>query len=117
MPPTRMSRTSFASVAVSGTAALAATAVLPVQRAAAASPAPLPPLDPSALRAVIDGLQQATVNGVTLWGKTGDMYGFKNAAFSTRDRQRRFVLAYHPTTARDGGESQMIVRVADLLAT
>ncbi|GAB2618355.1 serine hydrolase domain-containing protein [Streptomyces capparidis] len=61
------------------------------------------------------GLQQATVNGVTLWGKTGETYGYKNAAFSTRDQRRRFVLAYHPTTVRDGGESQMIARVADLL--
>ena len=61
------------------------------------------------------GLQQATVNGVTLWGKTGEKYGYKNAAFSTRDQQRRFVLAYHPTTARNGEESRMIARVADLL--
>ncbi|MFG3275683.1 serine hydrolase domain-containing protein [Streptomyces luteogriseus] len=61
------------------------------------------------------GLQQATVNGVTLWGKTGETYGYKNAVFSTRDQQRRFVLAYHPTTARDGAESQMTARVADLL--
>ncbi|WP_421107160.1 serine hydrolase domain-containing protein [Streptomyces sp. NEAU-S77] len=61
------------------------------------------------------GLQQATVNDVTLWGKTGETYGYKNAAFSTRDQRRRFVLAYHPTTARNGEESQMTARVADLL--
>ncbi|MFF4660669.1 serine hydrolase domain-containing protein [Streptomyces sp. NPDC001381] len=61
------------------------------------------------------GLQQATVNGVTLWGKTGETYGYKNAAFSTRDQRRRFVLAYHPTTARNGQESQTIARVAELL--
>lgn len=61
------------------------------------------------------GLQQATVNGITWWGKTGETYGYKNAAFSTRDQRRRFVLAYHPTTARNGEESQMIARVADLL--
>lgn len=61
------------------------------------------------------GLQRATVNGVAFWGKTGEKYGYKNAAFSTRDQRRRFVLAYHPTTARNGAESQMIVRVADLL--
>ncbi|MFD7300240.1 serine hydrolase domain-containing protein [Streptomyces pharetrae] len=61
------------------------------------------------------GLQQATVNGVTLWGKTGETYGYKSAAFSTRDQRRRFVLAYHPTTARSGEESRMIARVTDLL--
>lgn len=63
------------------------------------------------------GLQQAVVDGVTLWGKTGETYGYKNAAFSTRDGRRRFVLAYHPTTARDGAESQMIARIAALLVT
>jgi D-alanyl-D-alanine carboxypeptidase len=61
------------------------------------------------------GLQQAIVNGVTLWGKTGETYGYKNAAFSTRDQRRSFVLAYHPTTTRSGEESQMVVRVANLL--
>ncbi|TDE02803.1 serine hydrolase domain-containing protein [Jiangella asiatica] len=61
------------------------------------------------------GLQQAAVNGITLWGKTGEKYGYKNAAFSTRDQRRRFVLAYNPTTARTGEESQMVARVADLL--
>lgn len=61
------------------------------------------------------GLQQAVVNGVTLWGKTGETYGYKNAAFSTRDQRRGFVLMYHPTTARDGDESLMIARVADLV--
>ncbi|MFF5369397.1 serine hydrolase domain-containing protein [Streptomyces sp. NPDC013187] len=61
------------------------------------------------------GLQRADVNGVTFWGKTGETYGYKNAAFSTRDGQRRFVLAYNPTTARNGEESQMIARVADVL--
>ncbi|KOX06140.1 peptidase [Streptomyces sp. NRRL B-1140] len=61
------------------------------------------------------GLQRADVNGVTFWGKTGETYGYKNAAFSTRDRQRSFVLTYNPTTARNGEESRMIARVADLL--
>ncbi|MFE7111038.1 serine hydrolase domain-containing protein [Streptomyces sp. NPDC057575] len=61
------------------------------------------------------GLQQATVNGTTLWGKTGETYGYKNAAFSTRDQRRRFVLAHQPTTPRNGEETQMVARVADLL--
>ncbi|MFF8421848.1 serine hydrolase domain-containing protein [Streptomyces sp. NPDC015680] len=61
------------------------------------------------------GLQQATVNGITLWGKTGETYGYKNAAFSTRDQRRRFVLTHHPTSPRNGEETQMVARVADLL--
>jgi D-alanyl-D-alanine carboxypeptidase len=61
------------------------------------------------------GLQQATVNGITFWGKTGETYGYKNAAFSTRDQRRRFVLAHQPTTLRNGEGHQMVARVADLL--
>ncbi|MFC9592334.1 serine hydrolase domain-containing protein [Streptomyces sp. NPDC056944] len=61
------------------------------------------------------GLQRAVVNGVTLWGKTGETYGYKNAAFSTRDQSRRFILAHHPTNVRDGAEGQLVARVADLL--
>ncbi|WP_419248639.1 serine hydrolase domain-containing protein [Streptomyces melanogenes] len=43
------------------------------------------------------GLQKATVNGVTFWGKTGEWYGYRTRAFSTRDQQRRFTLSYTPT--------------------
>lgn len=43
------------------------------------------------------GLQQATVNGVTFWGKTGDTYGYRTRVFSTRDQQLRWVLAYTQT--------------------
>ncbi|MGW2181947.1 serine hydrolase domain-containing protein [Streptomyces sp. NPDC001732] len=61
------------------------------------------------------GLQRATVNGVTLWGKTGETYGYKNAVFSTRDQRRRFVLAHHPTAVRGDEEGRTVARVADLL--
>ncbi|MFF8926952.1 serine hydrolase domain-containing protein [Streptomyces longwoodensis] len=63
------------------------------------------------------GLQQATVNGVTLWGKTGETYGYKNAAFATRDLRRRFVLTYHPTTTGTAEQSRLIGHVANLLTT
>ncbi|WP_371749408.1 beta-lactamase family protein [Streptomyces sp. NBC_01283] len=43
------------------------------------------------------GLQKATVNGVTFWGKTGEWYGYRTRIFSTRDQRRRFVLSYTPT--------------------
>ncbi|MFJ4616642.1 serine hydrolase domain-containing protein [Streptomyces sp. NPDC088812] len=77
-------------------------------------PDDVPMLDGSPAR-YSTGLQRATVNGVTFWGKTGEKYGYKNAVFSTRDQRRRFVLTCHPTTARNGEESQTIARVADLL--
>lgn len=46
------------------------------------------------------GLQKATVNGVTFWGKTGEWYGYRTRVFSTRDtreQQLRFTLSYTPT--------------------
>ncbi|WP_189806477.1 serine hydrolase domain-containing protein [Streptomyces tanashiensis] len=61
------------------------------------------------------GLQRAVVNGVTLWGKTGETYGYRNAVFSTRDQLRRFTLAHHPTGVRNAADSQLVARVADLL--
>lgn len=60
------------------------------------------------------GLQTVTVNGVTFWGKTGETYGYRAAAFSTRDGQRRFVLSTTPT-ADDDSQVPMVARVADAL--
>ncbi|WP_406284120.1 serine hydrolase domain-containing protein [Embleya sp. NBC_00896] len=60
------------------------------------------------------GLQTATVNGVTFWGKTGEQYGYKSAAFSTRDGQRRFVLST-TATSRKETERPMTARVAEAL--
>lgn len=59
-------------------------------------PASVRMLDGSAARYSL-GLQKATVNGVTFWGKTGEWYGCRTRMFSTRDHQRRFVLSYAPT--------------------
>ncbi|QKW05823.1 serine hydrolase [Streptomyces sp. NA04227] len=44
-----------------------------------------------------DGLQTATVAGVTWWGKTGETYGYASAMFATRDQQRRLVWSFTPT--------------------
>ncbi|MGP3991453.1 serine hydrolase domain-containing protein [Streptomyces sp. 3N207] len=58
------------------------------------------------------GLQTVTVNGVTLWGKTGEQYGYAAGVFSTRDQQRRLVWAFTPV--RLGADpSPMAQRIAD----
>ncbi|MFD4944463.1 hypothetical protein ACFVYE_24775 [Streptomyces sp. NPDC058239] len=49
------------------------------------------------------GLQTATVNGGTFWGKTGEQYGYNSGMFSTLDGQRRFAWSYTPVT---GGPEQ-----------
>lgn len=43
------------------------------------------------------GLQTGTVNGVTFWGKTGEVYGYRTRVLSTRDQRLSLVLAYTPT--------------------
>lgn len=59
------------------------------------------------------GLQTATVNGVTFWGKTGEWHGCRTRMFSTRDRRRRFVLVCTPTTM--DADDAMTGRVVDAL--
>ncbi|MFJ1549238.1 hypothetical protein [Streptomyces sp. NPDC088246] len=49
------------------------------------------------------GLQTATVNGVTFWGKTGKQYGNDSGMFSTLDGQRRLAWSYSPVA---GGPEQ-----------
>ncbi|PNV36309.1 hypothetical protein C1708_31685 [Streptomyces sp. DH-12] len=44
---------------------------------------------------------------IPLRGDTGETYGYENAAFSTRDQQHGLVLAYRPTTTRDGAEARV----------
>ncbi|WP_405526037.1 beta-lactamase family protein [Streptomyces canus] len=61
------------------------------------------------------GLQTATVNGVTFWGKTGDTYGYRTRMFATRDLRLRFVLSYTPTPL--AASEDMINRVVTLLTT
>ncbi len=77
-------------------------------------PQPVRMLDGSPAR-YSAGLQKATVNGVTFWGKTGETYGYRTRMFATRDLGLRFVLAYHPTPLRSS--EQMIPRVVDALTT
>ncbi|MGW4074772.1 serine hydrolase domain-containing protein [Streptomyces asiaticus] len=43
------------------------------------------------------GLQTATVNGMTFWGKTGETAGYRTRMFATRDLGLRFILSYTPT--------------------
>ncbi|MFD9700843.1 serine hydrolase domain-containing protein [Lentzea sp. NPDC059081] len=58
------------------------------------------------------GLQTFTLNGVTVWGKTGEQYGYNAGMFSTRDQQRRIAYSFTPT-ARDDSQQQMTLRIAN----
>ncbi|MFD4677022.1 serine hydrolase domain-containing protein [Lentzea sp. NPDC058450] len=58
------------------------------------------------------GLQTFTVNGVEVWGKTGEWYGYNAGMFSTRDGQRRIAYSFTPTV-RDANQQQMTLRIAN----
>ncbi|MEU4875281.1 serine hydrolase domain-containing protein [Streptomyces sp. NPDC021608] len=58
------------------------------------------------------GLQTVTVNGVALWGKTGERYGYNSAMMATRDLRRSAVYSWTPTH-RDASQLQMVLRIAD----
>ncbi|MGX7761624.1 serine hydrolase domain-containing protein [Streptomyces angustmyceticus] len=60
------------------------------------------------------GLQTVTLNGNTLWGKTGERYGYCSALFATRDQQRRVVLSFNPVR-RDATQAQATQRIAEAL--
>ncbi|MGA5128264.1 serine hydrolase domain-containing protein [Streptomyces olivoreticuli] len=60
------------------------------------------------------GLQAVTMNGVTLWGKTGERYGYNSAMVSTQDGKRRAEYSFNPTH-RDASQMQMTLRIADAI--
>ncbi|MDX8032031.1 serine hydrolase domain-containing protein [Lentzea sp. BCCO 10_0856] len=62
------------------------------------------------------GLQTFTINGITVWGKTGEWYGYNAGVFSTRDGQRRIAYSFTPT-ARDAAQQQMTLRIANAVTS
>ncbi|MGW1075021.1 serine hydrolase domain-containing protein [Streptomyces sp. NPDC002537] len=60
------------------------------------------------------GLQTITVNGVELWGKTGERWGYNSAVMSTKDGKRRAVYSFNPTH-RDSSQGQITRRVVDAI--
>ncbi|MCR8575753.1 serine hydrolase domain-containing protein [Streptomyces sp. Isolate_219] len=60
------------------------------------------------------GLQNVTMNGITLWGKTGERYGYCSAMIATRDQQRRAVFSFNPTR-RDATQAQVSQRIGEAL--
>lgn len=58
------------------------------------------------------GLQTATINGVALWGKTGEQYGYNAGLFTTRDQQRRIAYSFTPAVS-DSTQQQMTLRIVN----
>ncbi|HWD04154.1 MAG TPA: serine hydrolase domain-containing protein [Amycolatopsis sp.] len=58
------------------------------------------------------GLMTATVNGVTVWGKTGSRYGYTNGIWATRDLQRRAVYSINTTDKDFDGQPEIVQKLA-----
>ncbi|SMC95037.1 serine hydrolase domain-containing protein [Kibdelosporangium aridum] len=59
------------------------------------------------------GLQTITLNGVTMWGKTGSRYGYSSGVFATRDLARRAAYSVNVTTKSTEGQPQIVLKIAD----
>ncbi|MGW4483186.1 serine hydrolase domain-containing protein [Amycolatopsis sp. NPDC004368] len=58
------------------------------------------------------GLMTSTVNGVTVWGKTGSRYGYTNGIWATRDLQRRAVYSINTTDKSFTGQPEIVQKLA-----
>ncbi|MEV4598617.1 serine hydrolase domain-containing protein [Amycolatopsis sp. NPDC049253] len=58
------------------------------------------------------GLMTSTVNGVTVWGKTGSRYGYTNGIWATRDLQRRAVYSINTTDKDFDGQPEIVQKLA-----
>ena len=58
-----------------------------------------------------DGLTTVTVNGVTLWGKTGSRYGYTDGVFATRDLARKIVYSINETSKTAEGQSGLVQKI------
>ncbi|WP_326566496.1 serine hydrolase domain-containing protein [Amycolatopsis rhabdoformis] len=58
------------------------------------------------------GLMTSTVNGVTVWGKTGSRYGYTNGIWATRDLARRAIYSINTTDKSFTGQPEIVQKLA-----
>jgi D-alanyl-D-alanine carboxypeptidase len=58
------------------------------------------------------GLMTLTINGVTVWGKTGSRYGYSSGVFATLDLQRKLVYSVNPTVKSPDGQPALVQQIA-----
>jgi D-alanyl-D-alanine carboxypeptidase len=63
------------------------------------------------------GLMRLTVNGVTVWGKTGSRHGYASGVFATRDLARKLVYSVNPTVKSQDGQPLIVQRIAAAAAS
>jgi D-alanyl-D-alanine carboxypeptidase len=63
------------------------------------------------------GLMKITVNGVTVWGKTGSRYGYSSGVFATRCLERKLAYSVNPTTKSQDGQPLIVQMIAAAAAS
>ena len=63
------------------------------------------------------GLMRITVNGVTVWGKTGSRYGYASGIFATRDLKRKLAYSVNPTEKSQDGQPLIVQKIAAAAAS
>lgn len=63
------------------------------------------------------GLMTVTVNGLTVWGKTGSRYGYASGIFATRKLERKLAYSVNPTTKSQDGQPVIVQMIAAAAAS
>jgi D-alanyl-D-alanine carboxypeptidase len=58
------------------------------------------------------GLMKVTVNGMTVWGKTGSRYGYSSGVFATRGLERKLTYSVNPTVKSADGQPPIVQSIA-----
>jgi D-alanyl-D-alanine carboxypeptidase len=63
------------------------------------------------------GLMRITVNGLTVWGKTGSRYGYASGIFATRGLERKLAYSVNATVKSPDGQPLIVQRIAAAAAS
>lgn len=63
------------------------------------------------------GLMRLTVNGLTVWGKTGSRHGYSSGIFATRNLARKLAYSVNPTTKSEDGQPLIVQKIAAAAAS
>jgi len=77
----------------------------------------VPMFDGSGPAIYSQGLMRVTVNGMTVWGKTGSRYGYASGVFATRDLQRKLAYSVNPTVKSPDGQPLIVQKIAAAAAS
>jgi D-alanyl-D-alanine carboxypeptidase len=63
------------------------------------------------------GLMSITMNGLTVWGKTGSRYGYSSGIFATRGLERKLAYSVNATVKSQDGQPLIVQKIAAAAAS